>query len=450
MTTDLDRQRDFALRTTQERGLRFVRLWFTDILGYLKSVALTPTELENAFSEGIGLDGSSVYGFVREYESDSIAKPDAATFAVLPWKTDKGNHHTARMFCDIYNPNGSPFTLDPRYILRKQLNLTQEKGYSCYVHPEIEFFLLQNLPDNGDEPIPADYGGFFDQTINESAPNFRRLAVDALEYMSIPVEFSHHESAPGQQEIDLRFADALSMADNVMTFKYIIKVVAYTNGVNASFMPKPFSQYPGSAMHSHFSLFDGDTNAFYDPEDKLLLSPLAKSFIAGILFHAQDISAITNQWVNSYRRLIRGGEAPFTACWGSTNKSALVRVPLYSYEASATRRIEVRSPDPACNPYLAFAVILAAGLKGIDEGYELPPESQPDLWKLNYHERKKLGYKDLPQSLAEALVYMEESELVAQTLGDEVFELFLRTKWDEYKKFNAEVTSFERKKYLTL
>src|SRR5271165_6460293 len=303
----MDRQKEFVLRTLEERDIRFVRLWFTDVLGFLKSVAIAPAELEGAFEEGIGFDGSSIEGFARVSESDTVAHPDPSTFQVLPWTGKSGHHHSARMFCDITMPDGSPSWADPRHVLRRQLGKANDLGFSCYVHPEIEFFLLEPGPEDGSEPVPADNAGYFDQAVHV-ASDFRRHAIDALEFMGISVEFSHHEGAPGQQEIDLRFADALSMADNVMTFRYVIKEVALEEGMRATFMPKPFGEYPGSAMHTHMSLFEGEVNAFHSPDDPLQLSDVAKSFIAGILEHASEISAVTNQWVNSYKRLVLGGE----------------------------------------------------------------------------------------------------------------------------------------------
>lgn len=403
----MDRQKEFVLRTLEERDIRFVRLWFTDVLGYLKSVAIAPAELEGAFEEGIGFDGSAIEGFARVSEADMVARPDPSTFQVLPWSSSKGHQHSARMFCDITMPEGSPSWADPRHVLRRQLNKAGDVGFSCYVHPEIEFFLLKNGSHDDASPIPADSGGFFDQAVHDAAPNFRRHAIDALESMGISVEFSHHEGAPGQQEIDLRYADALSMADNVMTFRYLIKEVAIDEGVRATFMPKPFAQYPGSAMHTHMSLFEGESNAFHDPDDPINLSATARAFIAGILEHAPEISAITNQWVNSYKRLIHGGEAPTAASWGRSNRSALVRVPMYTPNKSSSRRVEIRSPDSACNPYLTFAVLLAAGLRGIEKGYTLPPEAEDDVWSLTTAERRAMGFRELPGTLDEALQAME-------------------------------------------
>ncbi|MCP2278778.1 L-glutamine synthetase [Nocardia amikacinitolerans] len=447
---DMDRQKEFVLRTLEERDIRFVRLWFTDVLGYLKSVAIAPAELEGAFEEGIGFDGSAIEGFARVSEADMVARPDPSTFQVLPWATSKGHQHSARMFCDITMPDGSPSWADPRHVLRRQLNKAGDVGFSCYVHPEIEFFLLKNGPRDGSPPEPADSGGFFDQAVHDSAPNFRRHAIDALESMGISVEFSHHEGAPGQQEIDLRYADALSMADNVMTFRYLIKEVAIDEGVRATFMPKPFAQYPGSAMHTHMSLFEGENNAFADPDDPINLSETARAFIAGILEHAPEISAITNQWVNSYKRLIHGGEAPTAASWGRSNRSALVRVPMYTPNKSSSRRVEIRSPDSACNPYLAFAVLLAAGMRGIEKGYNLPPEAEDDVWALTTAERRAMGFRELPGTLDEALQAMERSELVAETLGEHVFDFFLRNKRREWADYRSQVTPFELREYLGL
>ncbi|MDG3011912.1 type I glutamate--ammonia ligase [Rhodococcus sp. D2-41] len=446
----MDRQKEFVLRTLEERDIRFVRLWFTDVLGYLKSVAIAPAELEGAFEEGIGFDGSAIEGFSRVSEADTVAKPDPSTFQVLPWAHADGAQHSARMFCDIAMPDGTASWADPRHVLRRQLNKAADLGFSCYVHPEIEFFLLRNGPSDGSAPVPADNGGYFDQAVHDAAPNFRRHAIDALESMGISVEFSHHETAPGQQEIDLRYADALSMADNVMTFRYLVKQVAIQEGVRATFMPKPFSEHAGSAMHTHMSLFEGENNAFHNPDDPLQLSVTGKAFIAGILEHANEISAVTNQYVNSYKRLIVGGEAPTAATWGAANRSAMVRVPMYTPNKASSRRVEIRTPDSACNPYLSFAVLLAAGLKGIEGGYELAPEAEDDVWALTPGERRAMGYKGLPTSLDQALSAMESSELVAETLGEHVFDFFLRNKRQEWDGYRSLVTPFELQNYLGL
>lgn len=446
----MDRQREFVLRTLEERDIRYVRLWFTDVLGYLKSVAIAPAELEGAFEEGIGFDGSAIEGFARVSEADMVAKPDPSTFQVLPWTTSKGAHHSARMFCDIAMPDGAPSWADPRHVLRRQLNKASDLGFTCYVHPEIEFFLLAPDTDHAAVPVAVDRGGFFDQAVHDEAPNFRRHAIGALESMGISVEFSHHEGAPGQQEIDLRYADALSMADNVMTFRYLIKEVAITEGVRASFMPKPFADYPGSAMHTHMSLFEGEQNAFADPDDPDNLSSTARAFIAGILEHANEISAVTNQWVNSYKRLVHGGEAPTAASWGRSNRSALVRVPMYTPNKTSSRRAEIRSPDSACNPYLTFAVLLAAGLRGVEKQYTLAAEAEDDVSALTAAERRVMGFRGLPETLDEALRAMERSELVAETLGEHVFDFFLRNKRREWAGYESQITPYELHEYLDL
>ncbi|MFZ2529381.1 MAG: type I glutamate--ammonia ligase [Rhodococcus sp. (in: high G+C Gram-positive bacteria)] len=445
----MDRQKEFVLRTLEERDIRFVRLWFTDVVGTLKSVAIAPAELEGAFEEGIGFDGSAIEGFSRISEADMVARPDATTFQVLPWTDDRAHQYSARMFCDITMPDGTPSWADPRHVLRRQLNKASDLGFSCYVHPEIEFFLIEN-GEAGAAPIPADDGGYFDQSVHRSAPHFRRHAIDALESMGISVEFSHHETAPGQQEIDLRYADALSMADNVMTFRYVVKEIAMAEGVRATFMPKPFQEHAGSAMHTHMSLFEGENNAFHDPDDPLQLSATGKAFIAGILEHSNEISAVTNQWVNSYKRIVHGGEAPTAACWGPSNRSALVRVPMYTPNKASSRRVEIRTPDSACNPYLTFAVLLAAGLRGIEKGYELAPESEDDVWALTSAERRAMGYRELPTDLDIALREMEKSELVAEALGEHVFDFFLRNKWREWENYRSQVTPFELEQYLGL
>jgi glutamine synthetase len=449
----VDRQQEFVLRTLEERQIRFVRLWFTDVLGYLKSVAIAPAELEGAFAEGIGFDGSAIEGFARAAESDMLARPDPGTFQILPGDDGKPSD-TARMFCDITMPDASPSWADPRYVLRRVLGKAADRGLTFYTHPEVEFFLLKNRPVDGTEPLPIDDGGYFDMTSHDTAHDFRRSAITALEAVGISVEYSHHEVAPGQQEIDLRYADALSMADNIMSFRHIIKEVARSQGVHATFMPKPFRHQPGSGMHTHLSLFEGDRNAFHDPADELCLSATARAFIGGLLRHAREITAVTNQWVNSYKRLWGWSapgqlvEAPSYVCWGHANRSALVRVPMYKPTKANSTRIEVRSLDSACNPYLAFAVLLAAGLRGIEEGYELPPGAENDVWALSDTERRALGYDELPHNLADALRAMEGSELVAETLGEHVFDFFLRNKRAEWVDYRAEVTPFELRRYL--
>ena len=431
MAEQISKQQEFVLRTIEERNIRFIRLWFSDVLGTLKSVAIAPAELENAFDEGIGFDGSAIEGFARITESDMLAKPDPATFSILPWRTEAPG--AARMFCDITMPDGSPSHSDPRNVLRRTLDKAAKMGYTCYTHPEIEFFLFKSQPEKGVAPVPVDQGGYFDHTPAVVGHDFRRQAITLLEAMGISVEFSHHEGAPGQQEIDLRYADALSTADNIMTFRHVIKEVALEQGFYASFMPKPFTDHPGSGMHTHVSLFEGENNAFFDASAEFNLSKTGRSFIAGILKHAAEMTAITNQWVNSYKRLQGGGEAPSLINWGQSDRGALVRIPMYKPNKENSTRIELRSLDSACNPYLAFAVMLASGLKGIEEGYVLEPSTDP---------------APLPANLHEAIVAMEESQLIRQTLGEHVFEFVLRNKRAEWQDYRRQVSAYELDRYL--
>ncbi|MDQ1685944.1 MAG: glutamine synthetase [Frankiaceae bacterium] len=443
----MERQQEFVLRTIEERDIRFVRLWFTDVLGFLKSVAVAPAELEGAFGEGIGFDGSAIEGFARVHESDMLARPDPQTFQVLPWRGEAPG--TARMFCDILMPDGSPSYADPRHVLRRVMQRAADLGFTFYVHPEVEFFLLCDRPSADVMlPQPIDHGGYFDQTPHDLGHDFRRHAITMLERMGISVEFSHHEVAPGQQEIDLRYADALTTADNLMTMRLVVKEVALEQGIYASFMPKPFTAQPGSAMHTHLSLFEGDRNAFHDASDPFSLSKVGRAFVAGLLRHAAEMTAVTNQWVNSYKRLWGGGEAPAYVCWGHNNRSALVRVPMYKPHKGNSTRVEIRSPDSACNPYLAFAALLAAGLKGIEEGYELPDGAEDDVWSLTPGERRALGITPLPGSLSDAIAALEGSELMAETLGEHVFDYFLRNKRAEWEAYRQQVTPFELTRYL--
>jgi glutamine synthetase len=443
----MDRQQQFVLRTLEERDIRFVRLWFTDVLGFLKSVAVAPAELEGAFSEGIGFDGSAIEGFARVYEADMLAMPDPSTFQILPWRGE--TPATARMFCDIQLPDGSPSYADPRFVLKRTLAKAAEMGFTFYTHPEVEFFLFKGKPETGMRPVPVDDSGYFDHTAQGGGQDFRREVITMLEAMGISVEYSHHEGAPGQQEIDLRYADALTTADNIMTFRTVVREVALSQGLWASFMPKPYTEHPGSGMHTHMSLFEGDENAFYEAGSEYQLSRTGRSFIAGILHHTSEITAITNQWVNSYKRLIFGGEAPSYVCWGHNNRSALVRVPMYKPHKGGSARIENRAIDAGCNPYLAFAVVLAAGLKGIEEGYELPAEAEDDVWALTETERRALGIAPLPRNLDEAIREMESSELVAETLGEHVYDFFLRNKRAEWHEYRSQVTQFELDRLVT-
>jgi len=438
----MQQQRDYVLRTVEERGVRFVRMWFTDVLGQLKSFAITPAELENALEEGMTFDGSAIEGFSRVQESDMLAVPDANTLEILPWRGDETP--VARMFCDIAHLSGEPFAGDPRSVLRRNLERAREKGFTFYTGPEMEFFYFASA--GGTEPL--DRAGYFDLTEMDMASSLRRQTILTLEAMGIPCEYSHHEVAPSQHEIDLRYTDALTMADNVMTFRIVVKEVARDLGVYATFMPKPIAGAFGSGMHSHLSLFEGDVNAFHDPADPHGLSEVGKHFIAGLLRHAREITAVTNQTVNSYKRLIVGYEAPVYVCWARNNRSALVRVPLPKRGKESSTRIEFRSPDPACNPYLAFSVMLAAGLKGVEGGYELPPEATNNIYEMSPEERERAGIGQLPQSLAEAIDEMEGSELLAETLGEHVFDYFIRNKREEWNEYKTQVSPWEIDRYL--
>jgi len=433
----------------EERDIHFIRLWFTDVLGILKSVAIAPAELESAFDEGIGFDGSSIEGFTRVYEADMVAVPDPTTFQILPWHKERGG--TARMFCDILMPDGSPSAADPRQVLKRVLKQAADLGFSFYTHPEIEFYLFKARDGAATLPLePIDQGGYFDHTPRGLVNDFRRIAIEMLESMGISVEFSHHEAGPGQNEIDLRYADALSMADNIMTFRTVVKQAALEQGAYASFMPKPLEGQPGSGMHTHFSLFEGDKNAFFAAGGEYELSRTARQFMAGVLRHAPEICLITNQFVNSYKRLCDGAEAPNYVCWGHNNRSALLRVPMYKTGKPQSARVEFRGMDSAANPYLAFAAVLGAGLKGIEEGYDLPDEAEDDVWALSDGERRALGIKPLPASLAEAAATMEDSELAAEILGEHVFDFVLRNKAREWAEYRAQITDYELSTYMPI
>ncbi|MFB7842611.1 glutamine synthetase family protein [Microbacterium sp. NPDC056052] len=444
----MDKQRDFVLRTIEERGVKFIRLWFTDVIGTLKSVAIAPAEVEGAFAEGIGFDGSAIEGLTRTFESDLLAQPDPTTFQILPWRGEIDP--TARMFCDLTTPDGRPAVADPRHVLKRTLAKAADAGFTFYTHPEIEFYLLKSSQFGPEGPVPADSAGYFDNVPGGTAHDFRRSAVRMLEDLGISVEFSHHEGGPGQNEIDLRYADALTTADNIMTFRTVVKEVAIEQGVYATFMPKPLNNHPGSGMHTHLSLFEGDLNAFYEEGARYQLSRTGRQFIAGLLRHANEIAAVTNQFVNSYKRLWGGDEAPSFVTWGHANRSALIRVPMYKPNKGQSTRIEYRALDSAANPYLAYALMLAAGLKGIEEGYELPPEAEDNVWSLSDAERRALGYAPLPASLDHALELMEESELVAETLGEQVFTYVLLNKRKEWEAYRGQVTPFELKSNLEL
>ncbi len=441
----MQRQQDYVLHQVEERKVRLIRLWFTDVLGQLKSFAISPAELQGAFEDGMTFDGSSIDGFSRVQESDVLAIPDATTFEVLPWSDPDGPE--ARVFCDIHKLDGTAFEGDPRQVLRRNLDAARKLGFTFYVAPDLEFFYFAPV-EPGQRPTPLDEASFFDLTTTDVAGTLRKRTIRALEKMGIPVEYSFHEDAPSQHEIDLRHTDALTMADSVMTFRLVVKEVAATEGIHATFMPKPLEGVQGSGMHVHLSLFRGEENAFYDEEDPYNLSVVAKQFIAGLLHHAAEITAITNQTVNSYKRLVPGFEAPVHVSWARNNRSGLVRVPIPKRGSSNATRLEYRSPDPATNPYLAFSVLLAAGLAGVQGGYELPPEADANLFELSDEELAKAGIGQLPQSLDSAVRAMEQSELVANTLGDHMFEWFLRNKRDEWRRYKTHVSQFELDRYL--
>jgi len=431
-------------KIVKERDVKFIRLWFTDILGQLKSFAITDDELEGAFSEGMGFDGSSIKGFARIDESDMLARPDPVTFQLVPWRPKE--KAVARMFCDILNPDGSPYEGDPRYVLKRNLERLKEGGYTFYVGPELEYFYFSSAKN----PETLDEGGYFDLTTLDAAGDLRRETVLTLEAMGIKVEYSHHEVAPSQHEIDLRFEDALTMADHVMTYRIVVKEIANKQGVYATFMPKPIFGVNGSGMHTHQSLFKGDRNAFFNPDDPYHLSEVAKGYIAGILRHSREITAVTNQWVNSYKRLVPGYEAPVYLSWATRNRSTLVRVPMYKPGKEKATRIEYRSPDPACNPYLAFSVMLAAGLKGMQEKYELPDPIEKDVYHLSVDERKELGIESLPGSLIEALELTEKSDLVRDALGEHVFNSFILSKKVEWDDYRMKIHPYEIDKFLPI
>jgi glutamine synthetase len=431
-----------VMKIVKDRDVSFIQIWFTDVLGVLKSFAITPSELEGALTEGMGFDGSSIEGFARIEESDMIAMPDPATFQFLPWRPQ--DRPVARLFCDILQPDGTHYEGDPRYVLKRALQKAADKGYKLYLGPELEFFYFENSK----VPKIIDQGGYFDAPPLDLASNLRRDTIFALQSMGIQVEYSHHEVAPSQHEIDLRYDEALKMADKTMTYRIAVKEIARKHGVYATFMPKPIFGENGSGMHTHQSLFRGDVNAFYDPNDRYHLSDMAKSYIAGILRHARELAAVTNQWVNSYKRLVPGYEAPVYISWARRNRSAMVRVPMYKPGKELATRIEFRSPDPACNPYLAFAVMLAAGLKGIDENYPLADPIEEDIYEMDEAARERAGIASLPGSLFEAVQELEKSELVREALGDHIFDKLVENKKIEWDRFRTHVSRYEVDNYL--
>ena len=433
-----------VFKIVRDKKVSFIQIWFTDVLGILKSFAITPSELEAALTEGMGFDGSSIEGFARIEESDMIAKPDPTTFQLLPWRPK--DRPVARMFCDILQPDGTPYAGDPRYVLKRMLRKTAELGYIFYLGPELEFFYFKN----DEAPQIIDKGGYFDTPPLDIGGNLRRETIFTLQDMGIQVEYSHHEVAPSQHEIDLRYNEGLLMADAAVTLRIVVKEIARQQGVYATFMPKPILGENGSGMHVHQSLFRGDVNAFHDPNDRYNLSDLAKSYIAGIMEHAREMTLVTNQWVNSYKRLVPGYEAPVYVAWAQRNRSTMVRVPMYKPGKEQATRIEFRSPDPACNPYLAFAAMLAAGLRGVEKNYPLPEPIEEDIYEMDEVARERAGITSLPGSLFEARQEMEKSELMRETLGDHIFNKVLANKKIEWDRFRTYVTDFEVGQYLPI
>jgi len=440
----LCRTKKDVLSLVKERNASFIQFWFTDVLGILKSFAVTPSELEEGLEEGMGFDGSSIEGFARIEESDMIAMPEPSTFQFLPWRPH--DRPVGRMFCDILQPDGSHYEGDPRYVLKRMTRKLAERGYTAYMGPELEFFCFES-PNS---PTIIDKGGYFDNRPLDMGSDLRREMIFALQDMGIRVEYSHHEVAPSQHEIDLRFDEALAMADKTMTYRIAVKEIALRKGYYATFMPKPIFGENGSGMHVHQSLFRGDINAFYDSQDRYQLSAVAKPYIAGIMRHAREMAAVTNQWVNSYKRLVPGYEAPVYISWARRNRSAMIRVPMYKPGKELATRIEFRSPDPACNPYLAFSVMLAAGLKGIDENYPFPDPVEEDIYEMDEAARERAGIESLPGNLFEAIQEVEKSDLVRETLGDHIFSKFIENKKIEWDRYRTHVSQYEIEKYLPI
>ncbi|MCA9829650.1 MAG: glutamine synthetase [Dehalococcoidia bacterium] len=438
-----DDSKNYVISACRENDVKFIRLWFTDIVGSLKSFAITVEELEKALDGGMGFDGSSIEGFARIDESDMLAVPDPSTFQLVPWRPREQG--VARMFCDIYLPDGKPFEGDPRYVLKRQLKRAADLGFTFYVSPELEYFYFRSSA--GTEPL--DRGGYFDQ-VADAGTDLRRDTVLTLEAMGIEVEYSHHEVAPSQHEITLRYTDALTMADSAMTYRLVVKEIAAANGLYATFMPKPVEGQNGSGMHVHQSLFKGEKNAFYDETDPYHLSAVARAYIAGMLHHSKAMTLVCNQWVNSYKRLLPGFEAPVYMTWARRNRSDLIRVPDYKPGRDVNTRIEYRSPDPACNPYLAFAAMLAAGLDGIEKERPLPPPVEENVFEMAQADRDARGVKMLPGSLIDAIEEAEASPFLRSALGDHVFESLIANKRIEWERYRRHVSDFELKEYLPL
>jgi glutamine synthetase len=431
-----------VMKIVREENISVIRLWFTDILGQIRGFAITPRELPHSLEDGSGFDGSSVEGFARIHESDLMALPDPNTLKIMP--EEVGGFKSAVLFCDLKTPEGKPYEGDTRFILKKNLEKIAKKGYTFNTGPELEYFYLKD----DKHPQTLDNVGYFDASVVSLGTILRKQTIHMLEKLGIEVEYSHHEVAPSQHEIDLRFTDALTMADKVITYRFIVKEIARHNGVYATFMPKPIFGENGSGMHTHQSLFKDGKNLFYSSIDSYNLSDIAKSYIAGILKHIREITAVLNQWVNSYKRLVPGYEAPVYISWGQKNRSALVRVPRCRIGRERSARIELRSPDPACNPYLAFSVMLAAGMKGVEEKYQLPEPVEENIYEMSLDTRNDLNIGTLPGSLMEAIREMRNSALVKETLGEHIFDKFIENKLIEWQRYRAVVTNYEIEKYL--
>ncbi len=437
------KDRKKVLDAVNEQGVKFVHLWFTDIEGHLKSFSITPAELEDALDDGMGFDGSSITGFNRIEESDMVAIPDPVTFQLMP----NGDVKVARMICDVVTPDGKPYEGDPRYVLKRAVERMKAMGFDTFnVGPELEYFLFED--DKG--TVPLDEGGYFAMTALDAAWELRNETITALEAMGIPIEYVHHEVGPSQHEIDMRYSNALDMADHTITYRLIVKEVAKKAGYHATFMPKPLFGENGSGMHTHMSLFNGSKNAFYDADDEWNLSAVGKAFIAGQLQHAREISAIFAQWVNSYKRLVPGYEAPVYVAWSRRNRSALIRIPLYKPGKEQATRAEIRCPDPACNPYLTFAALLHAGLEGIEKGYELPAPMEQNLYNLTAEERRERGILALPETLGEAVDELATSELAREALGQHIFDAYVKIKRKEWDEYRIQLTPWEMEKYLAV
>ncbi len=438
----MTKTREDVLRLIDEAGVRYIRLCFTDILGSIKGMTLTRPEIEQVLEEGQGFDGSSIEGFARIDESDLMAMPDPLTFRIIPWEIS--GEKVAMLFCDIQNPDGTPYAGDPRQVLKRMVRKVKDKGWTYYVGPEIEYFYFAN----DKEPGVLDRSGYFDYGTMDIGTQLRKKTVAALEMMGIAVECAHHEVAPSQHEIDLKYHEALVMADFAQVYRFIVKEVAMENDYYATFMPKPMMAENGSGMHCHMSLFNGEKNLFFDPKAEYNLSAMARHFVAGILTHVSEFTLVLNQWVNSYKRLVPGYEAPVYISWGRRNRSSLVRVPAYRQGKERATRVELRSPDPGANPYLAYSVMLAAGLKGIEEKYELRPPTEENIFGMTKEEMRKQDIHHLPNSLENAIRAANKSDLVKETLGDHIFEKLIANKWIEWDEYRTHVSQFEVDKYL--